>query len=164
MDKLAELAEKAERAGELKYIYTQRAQSDELEANAVATVINALNGIDSAVIQLSSVIVVKSDGRVIARVISEKELSVLRECPELLKSPRDILTTLPKLASDEVYDDAPSSGADVDGLVRCGQDGGPKEMTGALTDDAPGAVKQTNLDGDASYDQREVAARYGQKD
>jgi hypothetical protein len=92
--RLARLAKKAERAGELRYIYGARAESDEREANAVATVISTLDSVDSAVIQLSSMIIVKFDGRIICRVLTEMELGILGEHPELLKAPSDLFNTL----------------------------------------------------------------------
>lgn len=92
--RLARLAEKAERAGELRYIYGARAESDEREANAVATVIGTLDGVDSAVIQLSSMIIVKFDGRIICRVLTETEVRMLGKHPELLKAPGDLFSAL----------------------------------------------------------------------
>jgi hypothetical protein len=81
-----------------------------------------------------------------------------------LKSPRDILTMLPQLASKEVQDHALSLGSDVGGLVPCGQDGNPNELTNALTGNGAGLIQQTDADDDTSHDPMEVAARHGQKD
>lgn len=92
--RLGRLAEKAERASELRYIYSTRAESDEHEANAVATIIRTLDAVDSAVIQLSSIIIVKFEGQIICRVLTEAELKLLREHPELLKTPSDLFSTL----------------------------------------------------------------------
>jgi transcription elongation factor GreA len=164
LDKLVELAEKAERAGELKYIYGQRAQSDELEANAVATVISALNGLDSAVIQLSSVIIVKSDGRIVARVLSEEELSILREHSKLLKSPREILTALPQLVSNRAFDPACSPEVEVDELVQCGQDGEPQGLESTSTDNVSGPIERTDVRDDTCYGPKEVTANCGDED
>jgi hypothetical protein len=95
---LARLAAQAERAGELRYIYGVRAEADEHEANAVATVIRTLDGVDSAVIQLSSMIIVKFGGSIIVRVLHEPELRLLRDHPELLKKPGDLFTALSEAA------------------------------------------------------------------
>jgi hypothetical protein len=75
LEKLSRLAKKAERAGELRFVYGARAESDEHEANAVATVIRTLDGVDSAVIQLSSMIIVKAHGSVVCRVLTEQEIA-----------------------------------------------------------------------------------------
>lgn len=101
LHKLGRLARKAERAGELKYIHGVRAESDEHEANAVATVIRSLAEVDSAVIHLSSMIIVKFQGRLICRVMSEREISVLQDHPELLRSPGDLFLLLSRMISDE---------------------------------------------------------------
>ena len=75
LEKLSRLAKKAERAGELRFVYGARAESDEHEANAVATVIRTLDGVDSAVIQRSSMIIVKAHGSVVCRVLTEQEIA-----------------------------------------------------------------------------------------
>jgi len=104
--RLGRLAAKAERAGELRYIYGARAESDEREANAVATVISTLDGVDSAVIQLSSMIIVKFDGRIICRVLTEVELRLLGEHPELLKAPGDLFGTLSGMIDRSRHDES----------------------------------------------------------
>jgi hypothetical protein len=93
-DGLRKLVGKAQRAGELHVIQRVRAQADEHEANAVSSVIRALDGVDSAVVQLSSVIIVKHDGGVVCRVLSEREIAVLADRPDLLKLPADLFEIL----------------------------------------------------------------------
>jgi hypothetical protein len=104
LNKVVELADKLERAGELKYIYGQRAESDEREANAVSAVIQSLAGVENAVIQLSSMIIVKHAGIITARVLSEDELATLRKHPELLKSPGRVLNELSELSAQGTKD------------------------------------------------------------
>lgn len=70
---------KQERAGELRYIYAARAESDEREANTVATVIAALDSVDSAVIQLSSMITAKFNGELICRYFLRLNCSINRQ-------------------------------------------------------------------------------------
>jgi hypothetical protein len=91
---LARLAKKGERAADLHFIQTVRAQADEHEANAVASVVRAAEGMDSAVIQLSSLIVVKHGGALICRVLTEREIGILADHPELLKSPAELFQIL----------------------------------------------------------------------
>jgi len=93
-DGFRKLANKAQRAGELHFIQQVRAQADEHEANAVASVIRAVEGMDSAVVQLSSMVIVKHQGGLICRVLSEREIGVLANHPELLKSPGELFQLL----------------------------------------------------------------------
>jgi hypothetical protein len=95
--RLARLVRKAERAGELRYIYGARAESDEHEANAVATVIRTLDGVDSAVIQLSSVIIVKFQGSLICRVLTDREIRIMHDHPELLRLPGELFQILSRM-------------------------------------------------------------------
>lgn len=92
--KIKELAEKLERAGELKYIVVERSVSEKNQADAVSAIIKSLEGVESAVIQLSSMLIVKHDGKVLARVLSEQELRLLEKDPTLLQSPGAILELL----------------------------------------------------------------------
>jgi hypothetical protein len=94
MRTLAKLANKAQRAGELHFVQQVRAQADEHEANAVASVIRALAEVDSAVVQLSSMIIVKHQGGVACRVLSEREIGILADHPELLKAPAELFQIL----------------------------------------------------------------------
>ena len=94
MRTLAKLANKAQRAGELHFIQQVRAQADEHEANAVASVMRAMDGVDSAVVQLSSMIIVKHQGSLICRVLSEREIGILTDHPELLKVPAELFQLL----------------------------------------------------------------------
>jgi hypothetical protein len=92
--RLTALATKAQRAGELHVVQQVRAQADEHEANAVASVIRALDGVDSAVVQLSSVVIVKHQSGLVCRVLSEREISILADHPELLKAPAELCQLL----------------------------------------------------------------------
>ena len=93
-EKLAELAAKAERAAELHAILQVRSQNDEREANAVGRLIEALGTTETAVIQISSIIVVKVDGVIISTVLTEDQIKHLSHNPELLKDPRAVLDAL----------------------------------------------------------------------
>jgi hypothetical protein len=93
-NKLVALANKAQRAGELHFIQQVRARADEHEANAVTSVIRALEGVESAVVQLSSVLIVKHGDGLVCRVLSEREIGILADHPELLKAPAELLGLL----------------------------------------------------------------------
>ncbi|KOV77184.1 hypothetical protein [Nocardia sp. NRRL S-836] len=91
---LGELAAKAGRAAELQYIDSPRAQNDERESNAVSNLITALDTTEEAIIRLSSILLIKFDGRVIAQVLTPEQMDQLDRSPELLKHPKSILEAL----------------------------------------------------------------------
>lgn len=96
-DKLAELMGKTERAAELKYISTPRAHNDEREAAAIARLAEAMRDIEEVAIRTSSVIFLKTQGRVLSWTLTENEIKVLDARRDLMKSPRDIIDALPHL-------------------------------------------------------------------
>ncbi|MET9265238.1 hypothetical protein [Amycolatopsis sp. NPDC004079] len=106
-DKLTDLASKLERAAELKYIDTPRSESDVREANAVAQLLQQTGADEEVVICLSSVLFVRTRGRVVVKVLTEDEIRVLKEYPSLLMAPADILNGLarfqiqPRTASEQ---------------------------------------------------------------
>jgi hypothetical protein len=100
VDKLAELAGKFERAAELKYIATPRSETDEREARAIAQLAQAMEGANEVVVRLSSVLFVKTNGLVLAWVLSEEEIRVLDSNPALLRSPGEIIESLPRLRQE----------------------------------------------------------------
>ncbi|QQQ77467.1 hypothetical protein IOD16_02730 [Saccharothrix sp. 6-C] len=93
-EKLADLAAKAERAAELHAVLQVRSQNDEREANAVGRLIEALGATETAVIQISSIIVVKADGVIVSKVLTEEQVKHLSHNPDLLKDPRAVLDAL----------------------------------------------------------------------
>jgi hypothetical protein len=101
VDKLADLAGKLERAAELKYIATPRSESDEREANAIARLAQAMETMNEAVIRTSSVLFIKTAGQVLAWVLSEEEIRILNDNPHLMRSPQEILESLPALRAEK---------------------------------------------------------------
>jgi hypothetical protein len=97
VDKLAELMGKVERAAELKYIATPRAHNDEREATAISHLAEAMHDIDEVAIRTSSLIFLKTQGRVLSWVLTEDEIRILDARRDLMKSPRDIIDALPHL-------------------------------------------------------------------
>jgi pSer/pThr/pTyr-binding forkhead associated (FHA) protein len=102
VDKLAELLGKVERAAELKYINTPRSENDEREANAIARLAEAMENVDEIVIRTSSILFVKTGGQMLAWVLSEEEIRILDRNPHLMKSPKEILDSLPKLRQESI--------------------------------------------------------------
>jgi hypothetical protein len=93
-DKLNQLAGKVERAAELRYINAPRSASDEREANAIGRLADAMSTMDEVVIRTSSLIFIKTNGRVVSWVLTEEEIRVLNDNPQLMKSPLQLLDAL----------------------------------------------------------------------
>src|SRR6266496_2950799 len=81
MDKLSQLANKIERAAELKYIGAPRSENDEREAKAIACLAEAMQAQDEVVIRTSSVLFVKTGGLLAAWVLTEQEIRILNDNP-----------------------------------------------------------------------------------
>lgn len=95
--RLEHLAGRLERAAELKYINTPRSETDEREANAIARLAEAMATMDEVIIRTSSVLFIKTGGRVLSWVLTEDEITVLNDNPQLMKSPLAILDALPRI-------------------------------------------------------------------
>ncbi|GAA2806715.1 hypothetical protein [Saccharopolyspora taberi] len=93
-DRIARVADQIERAGALHYINSPRSEVDEREANAAVKLIEAMKDGPNTVVKLSSMLAVKNDQGIAVRVLTEEELRLLRDRPELLKSPNEILDNL----------------------------------------------------------------------
>ncbi|TDV56247.1 hypothetical protein [Actinophytocola oryzae] len=130
VDKLVDVLHKVERAAELKHIAAPRSESDEREANAVARLAEALGDHDEVVVHLSSVLFVKSGGRVVARVLTEDEIRLLATRPELLRGPAEILDALAHRDTRTVANGAavPAAEAVADAEVVTADGGSPAEM------------------------------------
>jgi hypothetical protein len=67
---------------------------DAVETEAVAAMINSLKNVPEAVVQVGSILLIKTDGTVVARSLSVKELRYLETHRALLKNPQAILGAL----------------------------------------------------------------------
>jgi serine/threonine kinase PknH len=92
--KLGELAEEAVRAAQLKYINTPRSESDEREANAIARLAEAMSNETDAVVFTSSILFIKTGGRLVSRVLTEAEIRKVQSNPELMRAPQELLQAL----------------------------------------------------------------------
>jgi diguanylate cyclase (GGDEF)-like protein len=101
LEKLGELAGKMERAAEVKHIQAPRSEGDEREANAIARLIEVTQCLDEVVIQMSSIIFIKTGGYVIARVLTEAEIRILNENPHLLRDPAELMDALKGLVQSD---------------------------------------------------------------
>lgn len=89
---------KAERALELFALDSKQAQFDQQEANAVAHLVTAFRGVPSACVRVGSILFVKYDNGagpvVLARTLSQLEITTLEQFPELQRNPDKVLEAL----------------------------------------------------------------------
>lgn len=71
---------------------------DERQANALAALMEASKPHDEVVIRMSSILFIKSDGKITSWVLTEEQNRALQNNPMLLRSPRELLETLSKLS------------------------------------------------------------------
>lgn len=95
-----ERLEKGERALELHALQKPQAVIDKDQAEGAAALITALEKTDAAVCQVGSILILKANGGVVARTLTQKELIHLEKHPELLKAPDEILAALSAAAGE----------------------------------------------------------------
>ncbi|MER5321533.1 hypothetical protein [Streptosporangium roseum] len=88
----------AGRASGLYGFDTRQAEVDKAQAEAFATVMQALQGVESAVIHHGTLLVVKHGPNVVRRELSQLEVAHLRRNPILTSSPATILAELQRLS------------------------------------------------------------------
>ena len=90
---------KIERAVELQALHKVQAEVDAAQGDAVAKLITALGSTPTAMIQIGSVLLMKIDGEVIVRNLTQLELLHLERNPALLRVPAEALHELQRLNS-----------------------------------------------------------------
>lgn len=95
---------KVERAVELQYIEKPQSDVDRALAAAAADLIKALDGTVAAAVQIGALLLVKvPDGQgragIFVRSLTQSELAILHEQPELLSSPSNLLQLLSERAA-----------------------------------------------------------------
>jgi hypothetical protein len=88
------------RAAGLYGLDTRQADVNQKEAEAFAKVMEALAGIESAVIHHGTLLVVKHAGTVVRRELSQLEVEALRQRPVLTARPDTILSELQRLTEE----------------------------------------------------------------
>ena len=88
---------KIERAVELQALHKVQAEVDAAQSDAVAKLITALGSTPTAMIQIGSVLLMKIDGEIIVRNLTQLELLHLERNPALLRSPAAALHELQQL-------------------------------------------------------------------
>jgi len=96
--------QKAIRAAELKTIHKTQSEIDKNVSKAASMLLKSLEGIDDAIIQVGSILVIKTQGKPIVRSLTQKELQHIEDNPKLLRMPDIILeelSSIRKLPSPE---------------------------------------------------------------
>jgi len=99
---LDEVLPKAVRAVEMKTLLSQQAGIDAAQGDALAKLISALAAEDTAVIQMGSMLLVKAKGIVMARNLTQLEMTQLERDPALMRDPDTIIQQLRDAGSPEL--------------------------------------------------------------
>ncbi|MFD9959545.1 TetR/AcrR family transcriptional regulator [Amycolatopsis sp. NPDC058986] len=95
---MADIMTRIERAIEMPTLHKPQAEIDAARADAVAKLITALGSEQNACIQAGSVFLLKVDGAIAARNLTQREMAFLERNSRLLGSPREVLAALDEQA------------------------------------------------------------------
>jgi hypothetical protein len=96
---MADVMTRLERAIELQTLHKPQAEINSAELDGVAKLITALGQEQNACIQIGSVFLLKVDGSIVSRNVSQREMAFLERNSGLLGTPREVLAALDKAAS-----------------------------------------------------------------
>jgi hypothetical protein len=99
---LEEIVPKAVRAVEMKTLLSQQAGIDAAQGDALAKLISSLAAENTAVIQMGSMLLVKAKGIVMARNLTQLEMTQLERNPALMRDPDTIIQQLRDAGSPEL--------------------------------------------------------------
>ena len=90
---------KIETSLELQYVDKFRAEITKEQTTALADLVRALDGVDEAAIQIGSLLIIKctnsdKQSSIYSRSLTQNELLLIEEKPELLKAPASLLSRL----------------------------------------------------------------------
>ncbi|MED7930413.1 STAS domain-containing protein [Nonomuraea sp. LP-02] len=88
-----EIAEELRRAAELRALHSVQAENDSKQAQAAATLIQALDGTEQAVVMVGSVLVIKDAGRLAVRTLTQRQLIFLERSADMTQ-PSNVLEAL----------------------------------------------------------------------
>lgn len=97
-EQMADLASRLERAIELQVLHKPQAEINSAELDGVAKLITALGQEQNACIQIGSVFLLKVDGNIVSRNVSQREMAFLERNSGLLGTPREVLAALERAA------------------------------------------------------------------
>ncbi|GAA0419223.1 hypothetical protein Acor_28900 [Acrocarpospora corrugata] len=95
-----EIADEIRRAAELHGLHKVQAQNDNLQAQAAATLIQALQGTDQAVLLVGSVLVIKDKGQLAVRTLTQRQLIFLERSADMTQ-PQKVLEVLELCGNDD---------------------------------------------------------------
>ncbi|GHF95898.1 hypothetical protein GCM10017567_08060 [Amycolatopsis bullii] len=101
-DQFADLARRVERSLELKAIDAPQAAVDSAQAGAAADLIRSLESQRNALVQIGSLLLVKIDGDLIVRNLTQHELAFIQKNPSSAANAKEILDRLQGLSAEEV--------------------------------------------------------------
>lgn len=93
----------ARRALEMQVLEKEQANIDSLQADAVAKLLSSLDGTDNALVQIGSVLLMKVDGGIVVRNLSQQEMILIHRKSTDLATPRLILEALEEFACKRVH-------------------------------------------------------------
>jgi hypothetical protein len=76
----------------------EQAKIDSLQADSVAKLLSALGDVENAAINIGSVLLMKVDGQIIVRNLSQEEMILIKRKSADLVSPRSLLQALEEFA------------------------------------------------------------------
>jgi CspA family cold shock protein len=101
-DQFSDLGLRIERALELQAIDGPQAQADAAQAGAAAGLIKSLEGQTNALVQIGSLLLVKVDGNLVVRNLTQGELSFMQKNPGSAANAREILDRLQGLHVEDL--------------------------------------------------------------
>ncbi|MFI6887499.1 hypothetical protein [Streptosporangium canum] len=93
-----EIAEEIRRGVELATIHSQQADNDNRQAEAVAKLVQSLEGTDKAVMLVGSILIMKDDGRLSVRTLTQRQLMFLDRHATSVTDPAAVLQALDECA------------------------------------------------------------------
>ncbi|MEU8319765.1 hypothetical protein AB0C33_15500 [Nonomuraea sp. NPDC048881] len=93
-----EIALEVRRGVELATIHSRQADNDSKQAEAVTNLLQALEGTEQAVLLVGSVLILKGDGKVSARTLTQRQLAFLERHPISVTDPAAVLFALDECA------------------------------------------------------------------
>ncbi|MEV4242149.1 hypothetical protein AB0J63_01945 [Streptosporangium canum] len=93
-----EIAEEVRRGIELATIHSQQADNDNRQAEAVAKLVQSLEGTDKAVMLVGSILIMKDDGRLSVRTLTQRQLMFLDRHATSVTDPAAVLQALDECA------------------------------------------------------------------
>ncbi|MEU9690593.1 TetR/AcrR family transcriptional regulator [Amycolatopsis japonica] len=99
-EQMADLMARVERAIELQLLHKPQAEINAAELDGVAKLITALGKEQNACVQIGSVFLLKVDGTIVSRTVSQREMAFLERNSGLLSTPREVLGALERAAAE----------------------------------------------------------------